>query len=89
MQGMWCPVIKQTFALIHGGWNSAWGLVLEMCHGQEQPRLIFWTNYPDVLDFVILALGRQQDGALSKPRQPQKLSKSFNPSPEHANVIAF
>lgn len=65
------------------------GLDLEMCHGHEQPLLIFWTNYPDVLDFMTLALSRQQDGGLSKPRQPQKLSKSFNPSCEHANVIAF
>lgn len=63
MQGMWCTVIKQTFALIHGGWNSTWGQVLEMCHRHEQPLLIFWTNYPNVLVFMILALGRQQDGA--------------------------
>lgn len=86
---MWRAVIKQTFALIHGGWNSTWGLVLEMCHRREQPLLILWTNYPDVLDLVILALSRRQDGGRSKLRQPQKLSKSFNPSPEHANVIAF
>lgn len=63
MEGMWCTVIKQTFALIHGGWNSTWGLVLEMCHRHEQPLLIFWTNYPNVLVFVILALSRQQDEA--------------------------
>lgn len=89
MQGVWCAVIKQTFALIHGGCGSMWGLVLETCHGREQPRLIFWTNYPDVLNLVILAPGRRQDEARSKPRQQQKLSKSFNPSLRHAYVIAF
>lgn len=86
---MWCTEIKQTFALIHGGWNSTWGLVLDVCHRREQPLLIFRTNYPNVLVFMILALGRRQDGALHRPSQPQKLSKSLNPSPEHANVIAF
>lgn len=63
MEGMWCTVIKQTFALIHGGWSSTWGLVLDMCHRHEQPLLIFWTNYPNVLVFMILVLDRQQDEA--------------------------
>lgn len=75
MQGMWCTVIKQTFALIHGGWNSTWGPVLEMCHRRAQPLLVFWTNYPDVLDFMILALSGREDGGTSTARQPQKIVK--------------
>lgn len=35
------------------------GLILETCHRRKQPLLIFWTNYPDVLELVIfLALGQ-------------------------------
>lgn len=63
MESVGCTVIKQTFALIHGGWNSTWGLVLDMRLRHEQPLLIFWTNYPNVLVFMILVLSRQQDGA--------------------------
>lgn len=64
-----------------------WGLVLEMRHGHEQPRLV-WTNYPDVLHLVIVALQTAGWGP-EQAKQSQKLSESLNPSPEHANVIAF
>ena len=63
------------------------GGVLEMCHGREQPLLVFWTTYPDVLDLVIFrALGQTTQ---TRPKRRRNHQKSFNPSPEHANVIAF
>lgn len=98
MQAMWRAVIKQTFALIHGGWSCTWwwwwGGGLETCHRREQPLLVFWTNYPDVFDVVIFrALGQT---ARTRPEHAERAEaaaencqKSFNPSPEHANVIAF
>lgn len=49
MEGMRRSVIKQTFALIRGGWNSARGPVLEICHRLKQPLLIFSTNYPNAI----------------------------------------
>lgn len=71
--------------------GGAGGGVLETCHRREQPLLVFWTNYPDVLDVVIFrALGQT---ARTRPEHAKAAAenrqKSFNPSPKHANVIAF
>lgn len=63
MEGMWCTVIRQTFASIRSGCNNTWGPSLEMCHIHEQLLLIFWTNYLDVLVFVISAAGRGPERA--------------------------
>lgn len=73
------------------------GGVLETCHRREQPLLVFWTNYPDVLDVVIFrALGQtartrpeHAEHAEHAEAAAENRQKSFNPSPEHANVIDF